>query len=203
VRTRSRRRILLSADFFARSTKTVARDLLGARLVTTAGGRRTAGRIVEVEAYLGAVDPASHAFRFRRHRQNQSLYSPPGTWYVYLSYGVHWCVNLVAGTRNNGAAILIRALEPVEGIDLMAQRRGGMLGRTLCGGPGRLTQALGITRMFDGLRVDARGIRVERDQPVRSRDVVVTTRIGLTQAADWRCRYLIRGSPWVSRRATG
>lgn len=193
----------LPVQFFAQDVRAVARGLLGQILVTQFRGCRTAGRIVEVEAYLGAEDPASHAYRFRRNRLNGALYGKPGDWYVYLSYGVHWCANLVAGPSGLGAAVLLRALEPLEGLPAMRRRRGVDAARQLCAGPGRLCQALGITRP----RLDARAmadsaavITLESAAPPAA--ILSTPRIGISQAADWPLRFLVRDSPWVSGRRT-
>ena len=142
----TKRAALLPVSFFRRPAEVVARELIGAVVVSTVRGTRTAGRIVEVEAYLGHRDPASHGYQHRRHAQNEGLYGPAGHWYVYLSYGVHWCANLVADREVNGGAVLLRALEPVEGLAVMRRRRGAVPDRQLAAGPGRLTQALGITR---------------------------------------------------------
>lgn len=196
--SRVRRAAPLPVAFFRRETIEVARELLGARLVSTVRGVRTEGRIVEVEAYLGAQDPGSHAYAYRRHRQNESLYAPVGTWYVYLSYGMHWCANLVAGPQGEGSAILIRALEPLEGLPAMRRRRGGVPDRALCSGPGRLTQAMGITRSLDGLSMPKAPIVILADEPPAEETIATTPRIGLTKAADWPLRFAIRGSPWVS-----
>jgi len=131
---------LLSAAFFARPAPEVARELLGMVIVSRMGGGRTAGRIVETEAYLGYDDPASHGYRHRRNQRNGALFGPPGSWYVYRSYGMHWCANLVCLEEGQANAVLLRALEPVDGLDLMRSRRGGpSLGdRELCSGPGKL-----------------------------------------------------------------
>ncbi|MDX2120354.1 MAG: DNA-3-methyladenine glycosylase [Gemmatimonadota bacterium] len=195
-----RRAASLPVSFFRRDPVSVARGLLGMTLVTGAGRGRTAGRIVEVEAYLGAEDPASHAFGFRRHAQNAGLYGPAGSWYVYLSYGMHWCANLVTGPPGLGAAVLLRALEPIEGLPVMRRRRGEVPDRLLCAGPGRLCQALGITRAVDGTRREAGTALVIRPGQFGAPEVAVSRRIGLTRAADWPLRFTIRGSPWVSRR---
>lgn len=195
-----RRAAPLPVAFFYRHTIDVARELIGARLISTVGGVRTEGRIVEVEAYLGSEDPASHAYRYRRHRQNASVYGPVGSWYVYLSYGMHWCANLVAGPPGEGAAILIRALEPLRGLEAMRRRRGGVPDRILCSGPGRLTQALGITRDLDGRPMRLSPVRVLPGGTVEEGVLAVTPRIGLSRAADWPLRFAVRGSPWVSGR---
>jgi DNA-3-methyladenine glycosylase len=194
----TRRAATLPVSFFERSAEVVARELLGTTVISTVDGRRTAGRIVEAEAYLGHVDPASHGYRHRRHARNESLYAPPGTWYVYLSYGMHWCANLVCGAPGHGSAVLLRALEPVQGLAAMRERRGVQADRQLCSGPGKLCQALGITRDQDGLPMRRSGARVVVSAGERPA-VVVTPRIGITKAANWPLRFVIDGSPWVSR----
>jgi len=191
---------MLPVSFFRRPTQQVARDLLGAVVVSEAGGVRTAGRIVETEAYLGHTDPASHGYGMRRHAGNASLFGPAGTWYVYLSYGVHWCVNLVCEGNGLGGAVLLRALEPLEGLDAMMERRRTTKPALLCSGPGRLAAALGITRALDGAAMRASAVRVRRGAPVAPQDVVTSTRVGITKAADWPLRFTLRGSRWVSRR---
>jgi DNA-3-methyladenine glycosylase len=197
----SRRAATLPVEFFQRDVVTVARELLGAELETTFRGCRTVGRIVEVEAYLGATDPASHAYRNRRHARNASLYLPPGTWYVYLSYGVHWCANLVAGAEGQGGAVLLRAIEPLAGAAAMMRRRGLRAPPLLGSGPGRLCQALGITRdRLDGRAMPISEARVHSPAALPADDIVATPRIGITKAAEWPLRFLIRGSPHVSGR---
>ena len=152
---------------------------------------------VEAEAYLGYIDPASHGYRHRRHAQNEALFGPPGTWYVYLSYGMHWCANLVCGVAGQASAVLLRALEPVEGLAVMRERRGSVADRQLCSGPGKLCQALGITREHDGLALDRKPFALR----ARSRDVEIVTgpRIGITRAAELPWRYALAGSRFLSR----
>lgn len=201
---RSRRAATLPVAFFERDVATVARELLGAELETTFRGCRTVGRIVEVEAYLGAEDPASHAYNNRRHAQNASLYLPPATWYVYLSYGMHWCANLVAGEPGRGGAVLLRAIEPLEGVPAMVRRRGVKEPRLLGSGPGRLCQALGITReRLDGVLMPASLAVVRLPASPAALELVTTQRIGITKAAEWPLRYLVGGSRFVSGRAGG
>lgn len=163
------------------------------------GGHRTVGRIVETEAYVGPHDPACHAFGHRRTPRTEALYGPPGTAYVYFTYGMHWCLNAVTERRDFPAAVLIRALEPVEGVSVMRRRRGPVADRVLCAGPARLCAALGITGTQNGGSLTARGglriVRVTGRRP----EITVTPRIGITQAADWPLRFVIAGSPWVSR----
>jgi DNA-3-methyladenine glycosylase len=187
----------LPVSFFGRSADLVARDLLGA-LVISSVGRLTAGRIVETEAYLGAEDPASHGYRRRRNERNAALFGPPGSWYVYRSYGLHWCANLVCGPEGNGGAVLLRALEPVRGLEAMRSRRGAVDDRHLCSGPGKLCQALGITRELDGLFM-GRSPVVVAPGDAETLAVQVTARIGITKAAEWPLRFLAAGSPYVSR----
>lgn len=193
-----RRAATLPVGFFRQDAVTVARGLLGALLVSEVRGSRTAGRIVEVEAYLGADDPASHAWKFRRHAGNGALFGPPGRWYVYRSYGLHWCTNLVAGPPGHGAAVLLRAVEPLEGIVSMRRRRGVDAERLLCAGPGRLCQALGITLSLDGRPMHRSVVRVERGAQLSEDAILATPRIGISRAADWPLRFVERGSPWAS-----
>ena len=195
--TITRRAATLPVSFFERSADLVARELLGTLVVSTVGGHRTSGRIVETEAYLGRDDPASHGYRDRRHAQNESLYGPPGSWYVYLSYGMHWCANLVCGPRGHASAVLLRALEPVEGLGIMRRRRAGVADRQLCSGPGRLCQALGIVRSLDGQMMGRSDVKVRTAEPLH--EIVASPRIGIAKAADWPLRFVVSGSPWTSR----
>ena len=166
-------------------------------VVSTVGGEVTEGRIVETEAYLGYDDPASHGYRHRRNARNQALFGPPGLWYVYLSYGMHWCANLVCGPRGHASAVLLRALEPVEGLATMRRRRAGVADRQLCSGPGRLCQALGITRSLDGRMMRRSDVKVRSAEDLH--EIVASPRIGITKAADWPLRFVVSGSPWASR----
>jgi DNA-3-methyladenine glycosylase len=195
--TVTRRAATLPVSFFERPADLVARELLGTLIVSTIAGSRTSGRIVETEAYLGRDDPASHGYRDRRHAQNESLYGPPGSWYVYLSYGMHWCANLVCGPTGHASAVLLRALEPTEGIATMRRRRAGVADRQLCSGPGRLCQALGITRSLDGRMMRRSDVTVRGVESPP--DIVASPRIGITKAADWPLRFVVRGSRWTSR----
>jgi DNA-3-methyladenine glycosylase len=172
---------------------------LGQVLVSKVGGRLTAGRIVETEAYLGPEDPASHGYRARRTRRNAGMFERPGTAYVYFTYGMHWCLNAVTERKGFPAAVLIRALEPLAGLTTMRRRRRVASDRELCSGPAKLCQALGITGREDGLALTRGRLRIVR-QPNRQRDaIIVTPRIGITRAVGWPLRFLIAGSPWVSR----
>jgi DNA-3-methyladenine glycosylase len=183
-----------ASGFFRRPAQVVAVDLLGATIISSIGGRRTAGLIVEIEAYLGRDDPASHAYRGRRHAGNVSLYGPPGTWYVYRSYGVHWCANLVCGGPAAGGAVLLRGIAPLEGIGVMRRRRGPVAPRRLADGPGKLCQALGITRKLDGLPMRGSPVRVGETPKRPAGERLVTPRIGITKATDWPLRFVLRPS---------
>ena len=198
--TPHRRAATLPVSFFDRPADVVARDLLGALVVSRAGGVLTSARIVETEAYLGYRDPASHGYLHRRNERNAALFGPPGSWYVYLSYGIHWCANLVCEAEGTASAVLLRALEPVEGIARMRERRGRVDDRDLCSGPGKLCQALGITRALDGRMMPVAEVVVLPGAVALPVEVAVTPRIGITKAADWPLRWLVRESAFVSRR---
>jgi DNA-3-methyladenine glycosylase len=200
---RVRRAATLPVSFFVRPTEQVAAELLGMMVVSTVGGEVTEGRIVETEAYLGYDDPASHGYRHRRNARNQALFGPPGLWYVYLSYGMHWCANLVCQRRGLASAVLLRALEPVDGLEVMRRRRRGVETRELCSGPGKLCQALGIDRSLDGSRMARSSVIVRPPTEREMLHVAVTPRIGITKAADWPLRFYVAGSPWISRKEKG
>ena len=194
----SRRR--LSRDFYARGALEVAPDLLNKVLVAPDG---RAGRIVEVEAYRGADDPGSHGFRGPTKR-NATMFGPPGHLYVYFTYGMHWCANVVVETEGVAAAVLLRALTPLEGLDAMYAARGpaARTERDLCSGPAKLTQALGIDGTLDGanLVTGELGVTILDDGQLPPRVPVVTTRIGLTNGADLPWRYYVEGTADISRR---
>ncbi|MGD9797610.1 MAG: DNA-3-methyladenine glycosylase [Acidimicrobiia bacterium] len=181
-------------DFYARPAPEVAVDLLGKLLVH--GAR--AGRIVEVEAYLGAADPASHSFRGPTPR-NATMFGPPGHLYVYRSYGIHWCANATCG---DGGAVLLRALAPVAGIELQrASRPGARTDRDLCNGPGKLGQALALDAGLDGadLVTGDRDVLVLDDGTPPPAVPTVTARIGISVAVHERLRFYVPGDPNVSR----
>ena len=160
-------------------------------VVSECGRGRVTARIVETEAYLGIEDPASHAYRGRRHAGNAAIYGPPGSWYVYRSYGIHWCANLVAGRRRAGAAVLLRAVEVESGRRVAARRRGGVPPARLSDGPGKLCQALAIDRSLDGLPMKTSPVRVGPGEVMAGQVVRVTPRIGITRAADWPLRFVL------------
>ena len=183
---------MVPREFFARSVHEVAPELIGVTLLVDGVG----GPIVEAEAYESAVDPAAHGFRGRTPR-NASMFGPPGRAYVYRSYGIHWCLNLVCEDEGSAAAVLIRGLEPAHGIELMEKRRGLVDPRLLCAGPGRLCQALGVTRDHDGLPLDQEPFQL---LPADSASAVVAApRIGISVATDLPWRYCAAGSRYLSR----
>ena len=181
----------LGREFFARSVHDVAPDLVGCTLLVGGIG----GRIVEVEAY-DHEDPASHGYTGFTER-NRSMFGPPGNAYVYRSYGVHWCLNLVCDEEGIAAAVLVRALEPEHGLEAMRLRRGVEDPRLFCSGPGRLCQALGVTRDYDGAPLDEPPFEIAgREAEV---DVIAGPRVGITEAADLRWRYADAASKFLSR----
>ena len=182
---------MIERAFFARSVHEVAPELVGATLLVDGVG----GVVVEVEAY-DHEDPASHGFSGRTAR-NESMFGPPGNAYVYRSYGVHWCLNLVCEEESIASAVLVRALEPTQGLEAMRARRGLEQERLLCAGPGRLCQALGITRDHDGLALDRPPF--ELHARTREAEVVAAPRVGITRAADLPWRYALAGSKFLSR----
>jgi DNA-3-methyladenine glycosylase len=188
----------LPPDFYNRATEVVARELLGAVLEHRSPDGVARGRIVEVEAYLGVHDPASHAATGLSER-NRHLHGPPGTAYVYFIYGMHYCVNTVTREEGLGSGVLIRAVEPLSGVPLMRQRRRGAPDRELTNGPGKVCQALGIDAALGGTRLDRGALRVLCGTPIADEDVVVAPRVGISKAADWPLRFMIRGNRWVSR----
>ncbi len=182
---------LIDREFFARSVHAVAPDLIGALFLFNGVG----GRIVEVEAYHH-TDPAAHSFRGRTER-NAVMFGPPGFAYVYRSYGIHWCVNFVCEREGSASAVLIRAIEPLEGLATMRRRRGVRDLRLLCAGPGRVCEALGISRAHNGLPLDAPPFELRR-RPGKVA-IAVGPRVGITKAVDHPWRYGLEGSPFLSK----
>ncbi|WP_434064198.1 DNA-3-methyladenine glycosylase [Pararhizobium gei] len=177
------------ARFFSRPAHLVAPDLIGATLLLDGVG----GFIVETEAYA-ATDPASHSFAGQTPR-NRSMFGPPAHIYVYRSYGIHWCLNFVCET---GSAVLIRAIEPTKGLQIMRERRRVDAVRLLCSGPGRVCQALAITGEMDGTSLDQR--RIDLRLPDAAPRVVVGKRIGISKGADMPWRFGLKDSPMASRK---
>ena len=172
----------LPRAFFLRDPETVAKALLGQRLVRTLNRKRVAGRIIEVEAYLGERDAAAHTYRGRRTPRNEAMYAIGGTAYVYFIYGLHHCVNVVTQDVNEPTAVLIRALEPVEGLDVMQRNRGRK--DAVCDGPAKLCQALAIDRRLNGIDLtQSEQLWIERDEPIST--FKRTPRIGVDYAGAW------------------
>jgi DNA-3-methyladenine glycosylase len=181
----------LKRPFFARSVHEIAPELIGATLLVDDVG----GRIVEVEAYHH-TDPAAHSFRGQTPR-NAVMFGPPGYAYVYRSYGIHWCLNFVCEAAGSASAVLIRAVEPTQGLPKMLRRRGLSDARLLCSGPGRLAQALGITHAHNGLPLDRLPFELyaRESRP----EIAAGPRIGITKAADLPWRFGLKGSKFLSR----
>ena len=176
----------------------MARELLGSVLECATDDGITRGRIVETEAYLGPDDPACHAVAGLTAR-TQHLFGPPGLAYVYLIYGMYWCFNAVTRERGHGAAVLVRAVHPVHGVDLMKRRRPSVArDRDLTNGPGKLSLAMGIVGSMSGTSLRQGPIVIRAGEPVDDADVVVTPRVGITRAAEWPLRFLVRDDPYVS-----
>ena len=181
----------LTRSFFSRSVHKVAPDLIGARLLFGGCG----GRIVEVEAYHH-TDPAAHSYGGMTGR-NAVMFGPPGFVYVYRSYGIHWCVNLVCEAEGSASALLIRAIEPTDGLAAMRRRRRRSEVRALCSGPGKLCEALGITRAHNGLPID----RAPFELRARDGDAAIVRgpRIGISKAVEKPWRYGLQGSQFLSK----
>jgi DNA-3-methyladenine glycosylase len=181
----------LNRGFFDRSVHKVAPELIGATLLVNGVG----GRIVEVEAYHH-TDPAAHSYRGPTAR-NAVMFGPPGAAYVYRSYGIHWCLNFVCEAEGSASAVLIRALEPTEGLAVMRRRRGLTDERALCSGPGKLCQALAVSSRHNGLPLDRTPfeLRARGETP----DIAVGPRIGISKAVEYPWRYGLRGSKFLSK----
>lgn len=176
----------------------MARELLGCILRVDVGGEISAGVIVETEAYVGPHDPASHAAeRIGRTDRNAPMFGPPGTAYIYRIYGVHWCLNAVTEREGFPSAVLIRALDPMRGRSYMEGRRGGKY--PLCGGPGRLCQALGINGDLNGRPLGSEPLMILEGWSLGEDAIGVSGRIGVTKALDWPLRFFVKGHPEVSK----
>jgi DNA-3-methyladenine glycosylase len=184
-------KVRIRRPFFARSVHEIAPELIGAMLLVDGAG----GRIAEVEAYHH-TDPAAHSFRGPTER-NAVMFGPPGYAYVYRSYGIHWCLNFVCEPAGSASAVLIRAIEPLEGLAKMRRRRGLSDERLLCSGPGRLAQAMAVTRAHNGLALDR--LPFELYAREETPEIVAGVRIGITKAAELPWRYGLKGSPFLSK----
>jgi len=194
----------LPARFYDRPTELVARELLGTVVQCTAtDGVITTARIVETEAYLGPHDPACHAVAGLTPR-TAHLFGPPGRAYVYFIYGMYWCFNAVTRERGHGAAVLIRAVHPIDGIDVMRCRRPRVTrDRDLTNGPGKTCLAMGITGAVSGTSLRQGPVIIRKGTAVPDSAVVVTPRIGISRAADWPMRFLVRDDSYVSATPSG
>lgn len=191
----------LPRAFYDRPTLTVARDLIGKTLLRRTAEGVAGGMIVETEAYTAANDPAAHGYRGQTPR-NRSMFGGPGFAYVYRSYGIHYCLNVVTEGQDVAAAVLIRAIRPEIGIELMRRRRGERIGdRDLARGPGRLCQALALSIDDDGSDLLGSAMwLIETPGLEEMPRIAATARIGITQAADWPWRFVVVGDPYVSAR---
>jgi DNA-3-methyladenine glycosylase len=187
----------ISRGFFERHAPKVARELLGCRLVRMLDGERLSGVIVETEAYRGAGDPASHAYRGMTKR-NDVMFGPAGRAYIYFTMGMHHCLNITTEPEGTAAAVLVRALEPEEGIETMKRNRQTDDMKRLAAGPGNLTKALAIDRSLNGEDLLSSGVLfLERGKTIRH--VGVSTRVGVGAGASFRWRFFAKDSPFVSR----
>ncbi len=192
----------LPVGFFDRDAETVARELLGAYLVSDCGGPRCVGRVVETEAYPGPHDPASHASAsIGRTARNDPMFGSPACAYIHLNYGMHWCLNAVVGAEGWPAAVLLRALEPVEGLEIMRGRRAGRPNRDLCSGPAKMTQALAVGPGLQHHRLTEPPLFLAEGEAVPASDLVRTTRVGISLGRRKRWRFYDSRSPCVSKRS--
>lgn len=202
--------VKMPREFYLRPTLRVARELLGKYLVRKSGGAYLVGRIVEVEAYLGDRDPASHAYRGQTIR-NEIMFKPGGHLYVYFTYGMHYCCNAVTEVEGKGRAVLLRAVEPLSGMETMARNRKSFAGNSnvrelrasirLTNGPAKLCEAFGIRREDNGADLLGDEIFISDGPPPPRRLIVSSTRIGITAGVEKRWRFYIRDNPFVSRKA--
>ncbi|MBA3648594.1 MAG: DNA-3-methyladenine glycosylase [Chitinophagales bacterium] len=195
----------LQQSFYTRpDVLQISRELPGKFLVTNMDGIKTSGMITEVEAYAGIIDKASHAYNGRRTKRTEVMFGAGGTAYVYLCYGIHQLFNIVTNESDTPHAILIRSIEPAEGVDEMLLRRNKLkIDYTLTKGPGSVSKALGIKTQHSGISLSGNTIWLE-DRKVKfsSREIIATTRVGVDYAGDaahWLYRFFVKGNPWVSR----
>jgi len=190
---------VLPASFYARETEHVARDLLGAVLQCTTPAGTASGIIVETEAYLGEHDAACHAAAGHT-RRTAPLYGSPGIAYIYFIYGMYWCVNAVTRRKGLPSAVLIRAVEPLEGLALIRTRRPRVkTTRDLTNGPGKLTLALGIDSSMNNLSLQRSPLVIREYTSYSDTQVAITPRIGITKAADWLLRWIVTDNPYISK----
>lgn len=183
--------------FFQQGTLDVARGMLGSMLVRVFDGKRLAGRIVEVEAYLGAEDPASHSYRGMTER-NKVMFGEPGCAYVYFTMGMHWCLNVATERPGKAGAVLIRAIEPTEGVRQMLRRRGGRPLEELCNGPAKPTEAMGIDGRMNGENL-VLSRRLFLESGPRPRSVETSARVGISMGVEHQWRFIVSGNRFVSK----
>jgi len=187
-------------EFYRQDVIDLARNLLGKYFVKSDSGQLLAGKIVETEAYHEEGDESCRASRGKTSR-NEVMFGPPGVLYVYFTYGMHYCMNIVAEGENTAVAILIRAMEPVQGIDTMIKNRGGKHDLyNLASGPAKLCQAFGIDKKYNGYNLTGGNIFIADAPPIAEKDIVVAKRIGISKAVDHPWRFYIRGSKFVSKK---
>lgn len=193
----------LGKQFYKGPTTAVAKRLLGQNLVRIINGKRLSGRIIEVEAYLGAKDKACHTFGGRKTKRNEAMYLHAGHAYIYMIYGMYHCLNIVTRDAENPEAVLIRALEPVEGINAMAANRGTVDLKNIANGPGKLCSALKIDRRLNGISLQSDQIFIEKGSKISRNMISAAPRIGVhyaEEAALWPLRYYVNDSVFVSKR---
>ncbi len=195
--------MILPLDFYGQTeVLTLAQELLGKVLVSALGGKQTEGIIVETEAYRGIDDDACHAFQHGLTKRTETMYGPPGHAYVYVCYGIHHLFNVVAGQQGDADAVLIRAVQPLNGIEVMKERRNLNSEKQLCSGPGKLSQAMCITKAQDKASLDGEsGIWIEDRNLVLPEEIVSSPRIGMPSrlnAKDWPWRFYYKDNPYVS-----
>ena len=192
----------LPRSFYTRPALIVARELLGKILVRKIGGKTLAGKIVEVEAYLGESDPASHAYRGKTER-NSVMFRKGGFLYVYFTYGMHFCANVVTGNEGIARAVLLRAIEPLKGIEVMKRNR-SFADKTaifnLTNGPAKLCEALKIKREQNGADLLDTEIFITSGKDISNKNIVRTTRIGINTAKEKKWRFYVKDNPWVSKK---
>lgn len=192
----------LSPSFFTRSTKVVAQELLGKVLIHKMNNQTLSGRIVETEAYLGVKDKACHTFAGRKTPRTEAMYLPGGHAYVYLIYGKYYCLNVVTRTEAHPEAVLIRAVEPIDGLSLMHKNRKVQKAKDLTNGPGKLCQAMQITKQQNGMLFNQANLFLLEDQKIPKKSIVECPRIGVDyaeEAKNWPLRYYIKNNIFVSK----
>lgn len=187
----------ITKSFFKKNTLEIARALLNCYIVNNAKEGETMGKIVETEAYL-SNDPASHSFNGKTKR-NSTMFGQPGKAYVYFTYGMHHCFNVVTREEGVGEAVLIRALEPISGIELMKKRRKTNNIKNLCSGPAKLVQAMGIEKKHNGLDIIEGKLRICMGKPIEDNNIIQTKRIGISKGADLPYRFYIKDNAFVSK----